>query len=194
MNETISVSCNTRTLTAPGVCSELNEQFWNFWAPCYVGTVSNGSACQAMSSVTVPFLCWGWDEGRGLSPKRWIKLRRLVFRPLPKMINPYREHYWALSGCAFSLPVIVLFLLLPSSVSLPITWKEEKNVWIEEGDFPTVTQLRKIHHCRQVPIPVPRCTVCRSLTDSVPTIEWPFFLLLWEVSDGEVKCDYKSHI
>lgn len=119
-------------------------------------------------------VCWG---GGGISPQRWIKLKRLVFRPLPKMINPYREHYWALSGCAFSLPVIVLFLLLPSSVSLPIIWKEEKNVWIEEGDFPTVTQLRKIRHCRQVPIPMPRCTVRRGLTDSVPTIEWPFFRL-----------------
>lgn len=112
----------------------------------------------------------------GISPQRWIKLKRPVFRPLPKMINPYREHYWALSGCAFSLPVIVLFLLLPSSGSLPFIWKEEKNVWIEKGDFPTVTQLRKIRHCRQVPIPMPCCTARRGLTDSAPAIEWPFFL------------------
>lgn len=116
-------------------------------------------------------------RGKKISPQRWIKLKRLVFRPLPKMINPSREHYWALSGCAFSLPVIVLFLLLPSSVSLLIIWKEGKNVWIEEGDFPTVTQLRKIRHCRQVPIPMPCCTVCCRLRDNVPIIEWPFFPL-----------------
>ena len=94
------------------------------------------------------------------------------------MINPCREHYWVLSGCAFSLPVIVLFLLLPSSVSLLIIWKEGKNVWIEEGDFPTVTQLTKIRHCGQVPIPMPCCTVRRGLRDNVLIIEWPFFLLV----------------
>lgn len=116
-------------------------------------------------------------RGKKISPQRWIKLKRLVFRPLPKMINPCREHYWALSGCAFSLPVIVLFLLFPSSVSLLIIWKEGKNVWIEEGDFPTVTQLRKIRHCRQVPIPMPCCTVCSALKDNVPIIEWPFLPL-----------------
>lgn len=111
------------------------------------------------------------------------------------MINPSREHYWVLSGCAFSLPVIVLFLLLPSSVSLLIIWKEGKNVWIEEGDFPTVTQLRKIRHCGQVPIPMPCCTVRRVLTDNVLIIEWPFFLLFEkEVMENTVKCGFKSHI
>lgn len=49
------------------------------------------------------------------------------------MINPSREHYWVLSGCAFSLPVIVLFLLLPSSVSPLIIWKEGKmSEWSRE--------------------------------------------------------------
>lgn len=113
----------------------------------------------------------------GVSPQRWIKIKRLVFRPLPKMINPSRKHYWILSGCVFSLPVIVLFLLLPSSVSLLIIWKEGKNVWIEERDFPTVTQHRKIRHCGQVPIPMPCCTVRHGLKDNVLINEWPFFLL-----------------
>lgn len=146
-----------------------------------MGTVSHGSACQAMSSVTVPFLCRG-----GISPQRWIKLKKLVFRPFPKMINPYREYYEVLSGCAFSLPVIVLFLLLPSSVSLPFIWKEEKNVWMEEGAFPTVTQLGKIRHCHRVPIPVP-CWTVRFGWQTVFLIEWPFFPSL--KSDGEVKCE-----
>lgn len=110
----------------------------------------------------------------GISPQRWIKLKRLVFRPLPKMINPYREYYEVLSGCAFSLPIIVHFLLLPSSVSLPFIWKEEKNVWIEEGAFPTVTQLGKIRHCHRVPIPVP-CWTVRFGWQTVFLIEWPFF-------------------
>lgn len=134
-------------------------------------------------------------RGKKISPQRWIKLKRLVFRPLPKMINPSREYYWVLSGCAFSLPVIVLFLLLPSSVSLLIIWKEGKNVWIEEGNFPTVTQHRKIRHCGQVPIPMPRCTLRRGLRDSVLIIERPFFLLSDKyVMENTVKCRFKSHI
>lgn len=148
--------------------------FFNFWASCCVGTVSNGSACQPMSSVTV-FLpvcvCVWWG---GISPQRWIKLKILFSRPLPKMINPSREYYGVLSGCAFSLPVIVLFLLLASSVSLLFIWKEEKNAWIEEGAFPTVTQLRKIRHCHRVPIPVPCWTVHRGWQTAF-LIEWPFF-------------------
>lgn len=114
---------------------------------------------------------WGGDH-----PSWWIKLKRLVFRPLPKMINPYTEHYWAVSGCAFSSPLIVLFLLLPSSVSLPIIWKEEKNVWMEEGDFPTVTQLGKIRHCRQVPIPVP-CRKVRRRSDRQRSCGWMTILV-----------------
>lgn len=145
--------------------------FFNFWASCCVGTVSKGSACQPMSSVTV-FL----PVSGGISPQRWIKLKRLVSKPLPKMINPRREYYGLLSGCAFSLPVIVLFLLLPSSVSLPFIWKEEKNAWIEEGAFPTVTQLRKIRHCHRVPIPVPCWTVHWRWQTALPN-EWPFFPL-----------------
>lgn len=117
-----------------------------------------------------------FDRRVGDITQRWIKIKRLVFRPLPKMINPCRKHYWVLSGCAFSLPVIVLFLLLPSSDSLLIIWKEGKNVWIEEGDFPTVTQHRKIRHCGQVPIPVPCCTGCCGLRDNVLIIERPFLL------------------
>lgn len=115
--------------------------------------------------------------GGEISPQRWIKVKRLVFRPLPKMINPPKEHYWVLSGCAFSLPVIVLFLLFPSSVSLLIIWKEGENVWIEEGDFPTVTQHKKIRHCNQVPIPMPCCTVHCGQRDNIFIIEWPFFRL-----------------
>lgn len=115
------------------------------------------------------FLCVG-----GISPQRWIKLKILFSRPLPKMINPCREYYGVLSGCAFLLPVIVLFLLLASSVSLLFIWKEEKNAWIEEGAFPTVTQLGKIRHCHRVPIPVPCWTVHRGWQTAF-LIEWPFF-------------------
>lgn len=111
-----------------------------------------------------------------ISPQRWIKIRRLVFGPLPKMINP-REHYCALSGCAFSLPIIVLYLLLPSSGSLPIMWKEEGKCLNRGGTFSHSHSTQKNKPLSLlVPIPVPCCTVCSGLTDSVAIIEWTFLL------------------
>ena len=141
-------------------CSQANwnEQFSFFLSLIFKLCAVRDQTAMAQHVSPCQVLQFSFLSG-GISPQRWIKLKRLVFRPLPKMINPCREFYGVLSGCAFSLPVIVLFLLLPSSVSLPFIWKEEKNAWIEEGAFPTVTQLRKILHCHRVPIPVACWTV-----------------------------------
>lgn len=139
-----------------------------------------------------------------ISPQWWIKVKKLVFRLLPKMINPSTGHYWILSACAVSLPAIVLSSLLPSLFLLLIIWKEGKNVWIEKGDFPTVSQLGKVRYCGQVPILMPRCTVlpegqcsCNTVTVLSPVwkeAQWEYHSILMHFFVAPVLQKLKSLI
>lgn len=50
--------------------------------------------------------------------------------------------------------VIVLFLSCCVHQSPHYMEKRRKNVWIDQGDFPTLSRDRKEHHCEQLPIPI----------------------------------------
>lgn len=152
----------------------------------HLATAQHVKPCQVLHF----FSCF---EVKKYHPANELTKKGLIVRPLPEMINPSKRALLSFECmcCAVSLPVIVLFLLFPSSVSLPFIWKEGKNVWIEEGDFPTVTQLREIHYCGQVPIPLPCCSVHRCQRHNVLIIKCSFFSLFEKyVMENIVKCSW----
>lgn len=104
-----------------------------------------------MSSVTVLFPL---QELKSATERTGAE--RFVSKTLPKMINPSRRHYRvqhrALVLCHWWQ---LFFFSVVAFISLLIIWKKRrKNVWIDEGDFPTLSQDRKEHHCEQLPIPI----------------------------------------
>lgn len=118
---------------------------------CCVGICSNSTECKRMSSVTVLFQL---EELKSATERTGAE--RFVSKTLPKMINPSRRHYRvqhrALVLCHWWQ---LFFFSVVAFISLLIIWKKRrKNVWIDEGDFPTLSRARKLLHCEQLPIPI----------------------------------------
>ncbi len=107
--------------------------------------------CKRMSSVTVLLQL---EELKSATERtgaeRFVSKTFLKWLTLPEDITGFStEHLcFVIDGnCSFSQ-------LLRSSVSSLYGKKRRKNVWIDEGDFPTLSRDRKEHHCEQLPIPI----------------------------------------